>query len=442
MLATVSVGSILGHLVEVWSQLPDHRKPNNNRRYDIRDGVLSAFAVFFMQSPSFLAHQRTMQGARGRSNAQSLFQIEQIPTDTQIRNLLDPLLPSDFEPDFEWLLQQLAQWGGLDNFRDYQQTFLVALDGVVYFSSEKLSCAHCSQRTDRAGQVHYYHSAITPVIVKPNTPQVLPLAPEFIEPQDGHDKQDCEQQAVKRWLDKHGTRLPPFSRTYLADDLFSHQPVCQQIVDQQQYFLFVCKPDSHSALYEWVTMLDKAASLSSHSVRRWNGKHGEIWRYRFTNQIPIRAGEAALLVNWFELTIVHEQTAEVLYHNTFITNHPISSTVVETLGHIGRARWKVENENNNVLKNRGYHFEHNFGHGHQQLASVLCTLNLLAFLIHTILHLVDQLYRLLRDTLAVRQTFFNDLRALTRYMLFDSWQAIFTFMADGLELPRPHPLPP
>jgi hypothetical protein len=435
MLTTVILGNIISYLVEVWGQLPDHRKPNNNRRYETRDGVLSAFAVFFMQSPSFLAHQRTMQGVRGRSNAQSLFQIEQIPSDTQIRNLLDPLRPSDFEPAFEWLFKQLAQSGGLDAFRDYHQTFLVALDGVVYFSSEKISCAHCSQRTDRAGQVHFYHSALTPVIVKPQMSQVLPLAPEFMKPQDGHDKQDCEQQAVKRWLGKHGSRLPPFSHTYLADDLFSHQPICQQIVDQQQYFLFVCKPDSHANLYEWVTMLDKADSLASHVVRHWNGTHGEIWRYRFTHQIPIRAGAAALPVNWFELTIAHEQTGAVLYHNAFITNHAISSSVV------GRTRWKVENEHHNVLKNRGYHFEHNFGHGHQQLASVLCTLNLLAFLIHTILHLVDQLYRRLRDTLAVRQTFFNDLRALTRYMLFDSWLALFTFMADGLELPRPPPLP-
>lgn len=118
-----------------------------------------------------------------------------------------------------------------------------------------------------------------------------------------------------------------------------------------------------------------------------------------------------MLVNWLELTVTYEQTGEVLYHNTFIINHAVTATTVAFLGRVGRARWKVENENNNVLKHRGYHFEHNFGHGQHHLSSVLCSLNLLAFLIHTILHLVDQLYRLLRDTLAVRQTFFDDLRA-------------------------------
>lgn len=332
--------------------------------------------------------------------------------------------------------------GGLAAFRDYQQTILVALDGVVYFSSEKLSCPQCNQRKDRNGKAHYYHSVITPVIVKPNSAHVLPLPPAFIEPQDGHDKQDCEQAASKRWLRQHGRNQPPRSRPYLADDLYSHQPLCQLINEQQQYFLLVCKPDSHVTLYEWLAAVEKGDGLSSHKLRRGNGNYGEIWHYRLVEQLPLRADEDTLWVNWFELTITHEQTGERLYHNSFITNHRVSTTTVDALGHVGRARWQVENENNNVLKNRGYHFEHNFGHGHDHLASVLCTLNLLAFLVHTILHLLDPLYRLLRETLAVRQTFFDDLRALTRYLLFDSWQALFLFMAEGLELSLPASLSP
>ena len=187
--------------------------------------------------------------------------------------------------------------------------------------------------------------------------------------------------------------------------------------------------------------LDKGASLAHHGVRRWNGKHGELWHYRFVSQIPLRDGADALLVNWLELTVTHEQTGAVLYHNAFITNHVITAATVGRLEQVGRARWKIENENNNVLKNRGYHFEHNFGHGHAHLSSVLCSLNLLAFLIHTLLHLVHRLYRLLRETLAARRTFFDYLRALTRYMLFESWEALFRFMAEGLELSLPPALP-
>ena len=114
-----------------------------------------------------------------------------------------------------------------------------------------------------------------------------------------------------------------------------------------------------------------------------------------------------------------------------------------------RTRWKSENENNNVLKNYGYHLEHNFGHGDQYLALVLVMLNLLAFLFHTVLELCDEQYRRVRLELAVRRTFFNDLQALTRYLYFDSWPALIDFMFTRLELdvdrqlaaPPPHQAP-
>ena len=120
-----------------------------------------------------------------------------------------------------------------------------------------------------------------------------------------------------------------------------------------------------------------------------------------------------------------------------MTNHLVTASCVAALAKVGRARWKIENESNNTLKRNGYHLEHNFGHGDLHLSNVLFALNLLAFLVHTAQHLVNAPYRLLRTTLSVRLTFFNDLRALTRYMLFDSWDALFRFMLEGLEVAIP-----
>ncbi len=93
--------------------------------------------------------------------------------------------------------------------------------------------------------------------------------------------------------------------------------------------------------------------------------------------------------------------------------------------------------NNNTLKTKGYHLEHNFGHGQQHLASLLATFNLLAFLLHTLLALQDTKYRVLWQTLGRRQTFFDDLRALTRYLCFASWDALLDFMLEGLEVEIP-----
>ena len=332
----------------------------------------------------------------------------------------------------------------MEDFRDHQKTLLVALDGLTYHSSPSIHCSECLQRQDSQGTLHYYHSAITPVIVKPDSPHVLPLPPELIVPQDGYEKQDCERAprapAVKRWLAQHTQHDSAWTKSYLGDDLYANQPLCQQIAETyQQFFVFVCKPDSHTTLYQEIGLLEKVAGVTTLAQRQWNGRQAEMWTYRFATQLPLRAGSDALLVNWFELTITHAKTGALLFRNSWITNHLLSAQTVAPLAQVGRTRWKVENETINVLKNQGYHLEHNFGHGKQHLSTVLFSLNLLAFLTHTAQHLVNAAYRLLRQTLAVRRTFFHDLKALTRYLLFESWEALFAFMLDGLELATPPP---
>ncbi len=133
-------------------------------------------------------------------------------------------------------------------------------------------------------------------------------------------------------------------------------------------------------------------------------------------------------------------TGEIIYKNAFATNFTISKNNWKDIIADGRARWKIENENNNILKTKGYHVKHNFGHGKEHLSSVLLTMNLLAFLFHTVFELNDELYKLIRDDLPSRKTFFDDLRALTaltKYMCFENWYALLIFMAKGLELEIP-----
>lgn len=431
----LSLQEIMKHNRERWSKLPDTRKTNNNKRYDIADGVQAAFAVFFMQSSSFLAHQRLLESENGKNNAHSLFQIEEIPSDPQIRNLLDPLNSAEFQEDYWYIIDELKAKKQIEQYQNELGTYAIALDGVAFFSSEKISCDKCLKREDRNGTEHYYHSAITPVFVKPGQAQVLSLPPEFIVPQDGKEKQDCERTASKRWLNQHHSHFEEHTISYLGDDLYANQPLCQLISETyHQYFIFVCKPESHAGLYEWIEFIDKNDKLGKLTHRQWNGKYGERWQYRFAQQIPLRHGSDAMQVNWFELIISHEDTGKILYHNTFVTNHEVSLENVALLTRVGRTRWKIENENNNTLKTKGYHLEHNFGHGHQNLANVLATLNILAFLIHTVQEITEPIYQQLRHVLGKRKTFFEDLRALTRYMVFDTWDDLFLFMCNGLNL--------
>jgi hypothetical protein len=414
--------------------LPDQRKPSPNTRYTIQDAVRGAFGLFFTQSPSFLESQRRLQHTTGRNNAQTLFGVEQIPCDNQVRTLLDPLAPSYLEPVFVEIFQGLAQHRLLDRFRVLGDHLLVSLDGTTYFSSKTIHCPNCLTRQLTNGPTLYYHTAITPVIVCPGRPEVLALPPEYIMPQDGEVKQDCEQQAGKRWLRKHAPALAPHPITLLGDDLYSKQPFCTLAQHQGLHFILTCKPDSHPKFYERVAFWQANDGMAESEGRCWNGRFTAVTRYRYINDVLLRGGDDALSVNWFELTVVNAKTGEQLYHNSFITNHHLSADNIAAVAQAGRGRWKIENENNNVLKTKGYHLEQNFGHGQQYLSAFLLSLNLLAFLFHTVLEWSDEKYALLRRVLARRQTFFEDIRALTRYMVFASCDHLMDFMIRGLDL--------
>ncbi len=429
----LSFDKLVEQLKEQLEQLPDHRT-GKNIKYRIADAALSAFSVFFTQTPSFLAHQRAMSQSKGRSNAGSLFQLEKIPCDNQIRSLLDPLSPDHLYPLFDQILGTLEETGQLDAFRVLDGQLLVSLDGTSYFSSKTIHCPNCQHRTTSKGETTYYHTAITPVIVTPKLSEVITLAPEYIVPQDGQEKQDCERMAAKRWVKRQASQFKGGKTTLLGDDLYSNQPLCHLILAQNLNFIFVCQPTSHKILYEWLASLEATDDIDQVSLHRFNGRFTEIIRCRFVEDVPLRGGDDPLLVNWCDLTITHAKTGEQLYYNAFVTNHQLTEKTVFSITEAGRTRWKVENENNNTLKTKGYHLEHNFGHGQQHLASFLLTLNLLAFLFHTILDRVDRKYRLVRQALGPRRTFFDDIKTLTRYLCFDSWNQLLDFMITQLQL--------
>jgi hypothetical protein len=426
--------ALKGILYRHIAHLPDHRKASPNTQYAIHDAALGAFGIFFTQSPSFLEYQRRLQQTKGQNNAHTLFDVAQIPCDNQVRQLLDPLAPSHLDAVFLEVFACLAQHRMLAHFRVLGDQLLVALDGTNYFSSQAIHCHNCLRRQLSNGHTLYYHAAITPVIVCPGHPQVIALPPEYIMPQDGHDKQDCERTAGKRWLAKHTPQVAPHGVTLLGDDLYSTQPFCVLALQHGFNFIFTCKPDSHATLYERLAFWQATDAMATREVRHWNGRFPEVTRVRYLNDVFLRSGHDTVSVNWFEITVVNAKTGEQLYHNSYITNHRLTADNVVAVAQSGRGRWKIENENNNVLKTKGYHLEHNFGHGKRYLAAFLLSLNLLAFLFHTVLEWSDPKYALLRQVLAKRQTFFQDIQALMRYMAFDHWDHLMEFMIRGLEL--------
>jgi hypothetical protein len=430
---------LLGYLRKGIETLTDPRKPSNAQRYTLMDIVLGAFSAFFMQSESFLEYQRQLRSRRGRDNAQTLFGIFNIPTVAQIRNVLDGIAAASLFPVFGWVYQALKERHYLKSFEILNGQLLVVLDGCEYHSSSKVNCPCCSQRRQKTGKVTYFHTAVLPAIVHPEKKEVISLAPEFIHPQDGHLKQDCEIQAAKRWVTHHANLFAGQGVTLLGDDLYSHQPMLEHCLKHDFNFIFVCLPQSHTTLVEWVEFLAKNEEVKTLHHKRYVNGQGEIWSHRYVNQVPLRGEQPAERVNWLELTVTREKDGEVLYHNSWVTNLFLSPENLPEVAMAGRSRWKTENENHNILKHRGYHLEHNFGHGQQHLSMVLLTLNLLAFLFHTVLAWVDTRYQQARQQRGTRRGFFQDLLSLTKYLLFEDWQHLLEFLLDDshpLRAPR------
>ena len=395
---------------------------------------MAAFAVFFMQSPSFLAHQRRLEegSGRGRSNCHTLFEMERIPCDNHIRAMLDPVDPKSFFPVFHTAFKALEEGGGLKDFRRLNGHVLIAFDGTEYYRSAKLHCPCCSTRKRSGGKIEYFHSMVAATLVAPGHNQVVPLQPEFVVPQDGHDKQDCESMAARRWLAAHGAHYAKLDPIYLGDDLYSRQPICQDVLATGGHFLFVCKPSSHPTIEEYLTGIE----LPELTQRVKRGRARFTYTYRWLADVPLRADADAMTVNWLMIEI-RNPAGEVTYRNSFITDLPVDRDNVVELAACGRARWKIENESFNTLKTKGYNLEHNFGHGQHHLSAVLAILNLTAFAFHTVAELLVGLWRNALHQIGARAHFFSHLRAITAYILFPSWNHLLQTLAGTIPQPRP-----
>ena len=408
------------------SNLPD-RRIGDNSFISMKDIGLSAFSVFFTQSSSFLEHQKLLNKRMGKSNAKTLFKIEHIPSDNHIRDILDEVPPSEIFPVYDYMLSRAHKSGELESYRHLDGKLLMPFDGLHYFSSKKIHCKKCSHKKHKDETITYTHTMVTSVLVHPTKRQVLPLPPEFIEPQDGREKQDCELAAAKRWLEIHGEKYAHLGVIILGDDLYCHQPFCKAVLKAKYDFIFVCKPESHKALYQDLDGLSKLGAIKEIELKR----DKEVWRCRYINQTEIKGDKDALKVNWCELAVYNREGTRT-YYNTFATNIEITDKNIFEIVEAGRTRWKTENELNNTLKNHGYFLAHNYGHGKNHLSSLLATMILLSFLFHTLLLLTDKRYKAIRGYWP-RKTFFQQMRTLLFYMYFATWEALMECMVNAGE---------
>ncbi|MBF0304166.1 MAG: transposase [Alphaproteobacteria bacterium] len=399
----------------------------------MEDIGVAAFSVFFMQSPSFLAHQKALEEMRGRSNANTLFGMTKIPSDNHIRQMLDGVPTDHFDAVFQHIVRDLEGSGGLKPLRRLGGRTLIALDGSEHFCSRKVHCPRCSTRKRSDGETEYFHSFVGATLVAPGHATVVPLPPEFVRPQDGAKKQDCEPNAARRWLSRLGPHYAWLNPVYLGDDIYARQPMCADVLAVGGSFIFGCKPSSHKTLTEYLT----GVPLEEFSETVGVGSAKRIHRHRWMKDVPLRDGKDALAVNWLEIEI-SKPSGKVTYRNSFVTNLAVNRQSAAEIAACGRARWKIENETFNVLKNNGYNLEHNFGHGKDTLASLLVSLNLLAFAMHNACDLAEAQWQDGRQKVGAKMRLFEHIRTITAYLVFPSWGSLFRTIRTG----RPPPQPP
>jgi hypothetical protein len=273
--------------------------------------------------------------------------------------------------------------------------------------------------------VTYHHQILGAVLAKPGLSQVIPLCPEPITKQDGAVKNDCERNAFS-WL-LHDTKKehPRLKLTFCSDALSANAPHINELKAFGYDFLIVVKSEGNKSLFEFVKGITREANMTV---------EGNRYRFRYVNEVPINDAKNAPAVNFIECEWVEiEGKREKRGRCGWVTSHKITDNNLYELMRGGRARWKVENETFNTLKNQGYQFEHNFGHGKKNLHTVFALLMMLAFLIDQIQEAACGLFQEALKGMKSRRAFWERLRSFFNVYVIESWSDLYEAMQQRLK---------
>jgi hypothetical protein len=370
--------------------------------------------------------QRAMAKKRRRSNLQTIFGVHEIPSDTQMREILDGVEPETIRGVLPQLWEKVrrAGWGGrftttLPRGQHQGTYYTVALDGSEYFRSTKVQCPQCLRQPDPQGRVHYSHMIVGATVVRAGSHQVLPLDVEEVRNATAESApQDCELTASKRLIARLRQEHPQMALIMIGDDLYSHVPFVEQLQQLRLHYVLVAKPTSHPTLMAAVMAAEGTEQSQTGQWTEGSGARQRTYTYRLVRQMPLSL-ESAVRVTYVEVW-EHAVSGQLLYHNSWITDLDVDAANVATVVQIGRTRWKIENEQFNVHKNHGYELTHNYGHGQQTLSMMFYLLNLLAYVAHSVLALGDRRYQRCRAQES-RQELWHALRALVNAVLVESW---------------------
>lgn len=427
----LSADALYGQVYDHCLTLPHQTQPN--AEISLADATMSGFAMFVLKEPSLLAFDQRRK--QDETNLKMIFRMQRVPSDTRMREILDPLDPQDLRPAFTNVFAQLQRGKVLDNLRFLDDYYLLALDGTEYFSSESIHCEHCMQKQLRSGQTVYYHQMLAGVLVSPDRPEVVPLMPEPILRQDGQNKNDCERNALKRWLTAFRQEHPHLQAIATLDALYANAPVVEDLERALLPWIIRVKEDGNRYLFQQVQQRRVAddASVEDFAAVGIDGVHR---RFCLIKDLPLNESNPHVRVDFMEVIEPLAGEGERRFTHILSPRLELNRPRSERLMWGGRARWKVENETFNTLKNQGYHLEHNYGHGHQNLSVVLMTLMMLAFLVDQSCQLSCPLFAAAYQQCGSKRKLWEGMRELFHCFELCSMQEIYWALSQGHEKPR------
>ena len=402
-----------------------------SRGFTLVDDLMSGFA--HLKCASLLEFDQKIRNGSPAiiANMKRLFGVNRVPSDSGMRKRLDEVDPFNLRGAFKTIFAQLQRGKILEGFRSIENHVLLAIDGTGMFSSKSVHCQHCCEKQHRNGTKTYFHHMLCAALVHPFKKIVIPLMPEAIIKSDGATKNDSERNACKRFLEHFRREHPHLKTIVVQDGLFSNAPYLRLLGYLNLRYIIGAKPGDHTFMFNYIDRSDQTQEVVMEV-------EGIQYRFRYHNDVPLNASNPEVRVNFLEVYETRPGTKKQSKPRTtrfsWVTDLPLDEKNLMKIMRAGRSRWRIENETINTLKNQGYNFEHNYGHGYKHLSTVFACLMMLAFLVDQVEQLCDVLFQGALESMGRLKYLRERVRSLFREFVLESWEFLYRGMAEGFRV--------
>lgn len=412
-------------LESLFGGVEDKRASNSSHK--LEDILMSGYAMFSLKHPSL--HSFKEQNKIEKINLKEVYGISKLCSDTQMRRVLDKIDPIFIRDYFSKQFKLLEKAGTV---RDYhykigsKKYLIISNDGVQHFSSKSCSCDKCLRKEHKDGSTTYHHNMLCCALVHPEKREVFVLDSEPILNEDGSTKNDCERNAAKRLLEHFGKAykcpVEKYNFLMVEDALYANEPHIRKLQEKGISFIINVKPTSQKTLFQQVAGRRERNQTKKYEVTINGVKH--VFEY-INNLVLTNSG--GLRVNFLSYKQIDEKGKMTTF--TWITDIKLNKNNVFRVMMAGRSRWKIENETFNTLKNLGYHFEHNYGHGDDHLSTIFAFLMLLAFLIDQIIQSACHIFRAIELKIKTKIKLWQSIKSVFHTVLVQSVEQIYRHVA-------------